>query len=71
MGRIIVNSSTGGQLSPLNQPVSVCDEAGQFLGIFTPAKVLVPEISDEELQRREQEEGSFSTEEVLKYLESL
>jgi hypothetical protein len=41
------------------------------LGVFTPRTSKEPQISEEELDRREQEEESFSTAEVLAHLEKL
>jgi hypothetical protein len=57
--------------------VELCDESGRVLGRVLPAvnmaewEPLTPELSEEELQRREEESESFSTEEMLEHLEGL
>jgi hypothetical protein len=56
--------------------VELRDPSGQVLGRFVPLAVVVqddrgrPQLSEEELQRREQE-PDYSTDEVLAYLEKL
>jgi hypothetical protein len=65
------------KLSELLHPVNVCDAYGQVIGQFfprlDPARFdLEPEISEEEIERRKNSnEPTYSTEEVLRYLERL
>ena len=75
MTRIVVNETLRSLLPDLSRPVEFCDENGQVLGQFLPdAPVFIgrepPPLSEEELRRRESE-PSYSTAEVLAYLESL
>jgi hypothetical protein len=65
------------QLKGLPHPVSLCDSAGKTLGCFVPAvessqyEIFGSEPSDEELTRIEKSADWFSTEEVLRRLETL
>ena len=76
MSRVLVNEALRSLLHNLSEPLELCDESGQVLGRFLPTgelaehKPYVPSISEEELQRREQE-PDYSTAEVLAYLEKL
>jgi hypothetical protein len=77
MSQIIVDAALSSQLGQQFQPVELCDPSGRVLGQFIP-KVdlsqygpLEPQVSEEELDRREQETESYTTEEVLAYLKSL
>ena len=75
---ITIDRSTGDKLRGLTGPVQIRDERGEVLGEFTPtadprsiyANLRSP-LSEEELLRREQETETFSTDEVLRHLESL
>jgi hypothetical protein len=77
MTRIIVDDALRGKLHNLAERLELCDESGRVLGQVFPALDLShyepwePQISEEELQRREQETESYTTAEVLAYLESL
>jgi hypothetical protein len=60
------------------EPVELCDESGKVLGRFIPKidlsewEPISPDISEEELRRREQSnEKRYTTAEVIAYLESL
>ncbi|HEX7450561.1 MAG TPA: hypothetical protein VF306_23575 [Pirellulales bacterium] len=76
MTRIVVDSALGRQLAQADVPLQICDEKGLVLGTFTPepdyeaAERDRPKLSDEELRQRRQG-PTYSTEEVLKHLESL
>jgi hypothetical protein len=78
MTRIVVDASLRSMLQAASQPVELCDESGQVLGRFLPAvdlsqyEPLEPQVSDEELERRSRsKEKTYTTAEVLAYLEKL
>jgi hypothetical protein len=71
MTRIVVDAELRGKLHNLSQPLELLDEKGQLLGRYLPVgKLGEPQLSEEELQRREQE-PEFTTQEVLARLERL
>jgi hypothetical protein len=64
------------RLHGLGEPLELCDETGHTLGRVLPPgfdlKLLQPQISDEELQRRYENPGRlYTTDEVIAHLESL
>ena len=78
MTQIVVDAELRGKLHNLRQPLELCDESGQVLAWLTPVlnpagarSMEPPPLSEEELQRREQEPGAYSTAEVLAHLEKL
>jgi hypothetical protein len=78
MTQIIVDAALSNQLHDLKSPAELCDPSGRVLGHFVPASDLsewecVPDdISDEELDRRAKaDEKSYTTAEVVAYLEKL
>jgi hypothetical protein len=78
MTRIVIDAATFSKLQNLPGPVELCNEAGQLAGQFWPAfdpsqyEGLEPRISKEELRRRMENKGkTYTTAEVLAYLESL
>jgi hypothetical protein len=78
MTKIIVDADTRNKLLNLAEPMELCDEEGRVLGRFTPVidlsewEPLSPEVSEEELDRRERSnEKRYTTAEVLAYLEKL
>jgi hypothetical protein len=77
MNQIIVDQSLRSKLHNFSEPLDLCDETGQVLArlvpirMFAPAEIQEPPISEEELQRREAETESYSTAEMLRYLETL
>lgn len=77
MTQITLDASVSNQLHNLNQPVELCDPSGRVLGRFDPVidmsewEAVSPDISEEELDRREQSEDWYTTEQVLAHLESL
>jgi len=68
MTRVVLDAALRSKLHNLTQPLEFRDESGRVLGRFMP--IVEPQLSEEELQRREQEED-FSTAEVLAHLEKL
>lgn len=77
MTRIVVNETLRSLLHDLSRPLEFCDEKGQVLGRFVPENETAvgpyepPPLSEEEIQRRLSEEPTYTTAEVLAYLESL
>ena len=77
MTQIILDASVSGQLHHLTHPVELCDPSGRVLGEFVPRidmsewKPISPDISEEELDRREKSDKWYTTEEVLAHLKSL
>jgi hypothetical protein len=76
MTQIILDASVSGKLNALGHPVELCDPSGRVLGRFVPLidlskwEPVSPEVSEEELDRREQAgEKRYTTAEVLTYLE--
>jgi hypothetical protein len=75
MTRVIVDPAFRAQLSGLKETVELCDTTGEVLGHFTPASALPlkewgrPQIPEEELLRREGEEGGRPLAEILADLE--
>ena len=72
MTKITLTAEVGRQLSKIPYCVQLCDDAGNVIGLFTPVTdlVLEPTISEEELDRRENE-PCFTTEQVLAHLRTL
>jgi hypothetical protein len=77
MTKVILDQATLSKLDQIKDRVEVCDETGRTRGYFLPVAprslsegVEVP-FSEEELQQAEDDPESFSTAEVLAYLESL
>ncbi|HWG43344.1 MAG TPA: hypothetical protein VN688_11215 [Gemmataceae bacterium] len=77
MTRVIVDETLLNKLHNLTQPLELCDQAGRVLGRVVPTIDLSeyepwePPISEEELQRREQSDEWYTTEQVLAHLKSL
>lgn len=78
MTQITIDAELTRKLQQLSNSAELCDSAGKVLGRFVPQLDLSewercePEISEEELQRREQSlEKRYSTAEVLAHLETL
>ena len=78
MTRITLDASLRSKLLDLAQPLELCDESGQVLARLLPTidstryEGLEPQISREELERRKQNKGkTYTTDEVLAYLEKL
>lgn len=77
MTRVIVDETLLSKLHNLTQPLELCDQDGNVLAQVVPTLDLSeyepwePPISEEELQRREQSEEWYTTEQVLAHLKSL
>jgi hypothetical protein len=74
MTQIILDAALRSKLLDLTQPLELTDESGRVLGRFYPApdrSPQEPQISEEELDLREQETESYTTAEVLAHLEKL
>jgi hypothetical protein len=77
MTRIIADARLREKLRQFTEAVELCDESGRVLGRVLPAPNFLlggscePQISEDELDRREQETESYPTAEVLAYLEKL
>jgi hypothetical protein len=75
MNRVVIDQQMRDRLGNLRHPLELCDESGRVLAYLTPAvtqeayKRVQSPHSEEELQRREQEEETYSTREVLERLE--
>lgn len=78
MSRVLVNDTLRSLLHNLSEPLEFHDESGRVMGRFLPEIDLSdyepwepPPLTKEELQRRAQESESFTTTEMLAYLEKL
>lgn len=78
MTRVIVDEMLRNKLLNFSHPLELCDETGRVLGRVIPTvdlsqyEPLEPQVSEEELDRREQaNEKRYTTAEVLAYLEKL
>ena len=77
MTRIVLDSDLESKLLNLTQPLELCDKAGRVRArvtpIYDPAEhgPLEPQISEEELRRREKSDKWYTTAEVLAHLRSL
>jgi hypothetical protein len=71
MTQIMIDAQVRSKLMNLSSSLELVDETGRVLGVFTPRTSKEPQISEEVLDRREQEQESFSTAEVLAHLEKL
>ena len=78
MIQVVVDQAMQTKLHNFSQPVELCDLAGRVLGRVFPAgdltqyEPLVPQVSEEELDRREKtNEKRYTTTEVLAHLEKL
>jgi hypothetical protein len=77
MTRIVVDAELRKKLQDFMQTVELCDEEGHVLARVVPHldpdlyENLEPQISEEELQRRENSTEWYTTAEVLARLEKL
>ncbi len=76
MTKVVLDATLRDKLLDLTEPLELCDESGAVLGTVVPvidyeaAERACPPLSDEELNRRNQG-PSYTTAEVLAYLEKL
>lgn len=79
MTHIIADSGLLAKLQQSRDPLDLCDTAGRVLGTFYPKATRAdyeaaerdrPKLSEEELRRRESG-PTYTTAELIKYLESL
>jgi hypothetical protein len=74
MSKIPLDPALRSKLLDLRQPLGLCDELGRVLARVPPVPDLSeyepwePDISEEELQRREQSDKWYSSEQVLAHL---
>jgi hypothetical protein len=76
MSILVVDETLTTRLEKADGPVEICARDGRRLGFFTPGPPrqynLEPQISEDELRRREQDTGAgHTTAEVLARLRSL
>jgi hypothetical protein len=71
MTQIMIDAHMRSKLLSPSTPLELVDETGRVLGVFTPGTSREPQISEDELDRREQETESFTTAEVIAHLEKL
>jgi len=76
MTKVVLDAILRQKLQNLTQPLELCNESGQVLARLTPIldlskyEPLQPQVSEEELLRRSQsEEKTYTTAEVLAFLE--
>ena len=71
MTRVTLDAATCAKLGNLKKCLELCDESGRTLGYFTPAEDrslyegVQPTITDEQLERREREQGGRTLKEIL------
>jgi hypothetical protein len=73
MTKVVVDSATRDKLATTQKPLELCDEKGFVLGHFIPALMASqcgadPQISEEELDRREQAGGGRPLSEIMQEL---
>ena len=74
MTKLTLPQEIGRQLTGAHGCLELCDEGGRTIGFFTPAVSGTPrgqQVTDQELERRDLEESTFSTAEVLAHLYTL
>jgi hypothetical protein len=77
MTRIVVDAELRQKLHDFKEELEFCDGEGKVVGRLVPANGTLanmyeePPISEEELDRRMQEQPEYTTAEVLAYLEKL
>jgi hypothetical protein len=77
MTQITLDAATAAKLHEASGSVELCDPSGKILGQFTPAfdplewEPISDDVSEEELDRREQSTEWYTTEQVLVHLNGL
>ena len=76
MTRVIVDAALRDKLHNLSKPLELCDVTGKVLAHVTPVadpaafEPTEPQVSEEELDRREKSDKWYTTEQVLDLLEN-
>jgi hypothetical protein len=68
MTRLIADIVLSARLRVATGVVEICDENGNILGYYQPTATVKSPYSREELERRRNEEGGFTLEEILNQL---
>jgi hypothetical protein len=77
MTKVVLDGALRSKLHNLAEPLELCDESGLVLARVFPSLELSeyepwePPMSEEDLRQREAETESYTTAEVLDYLENL
>jgi hypothetical protein len=74
MGKLVVEGSVRAKLADTSECVELCDTAGNTIGYFTPARIpkdLQPQISEEEIARRQADPERYTFQQVMDHLRSL
>jgi len=75
MNRVILDAALAAKLRSLHQPSDLCDTSGRLLGRFIPltnppeTEIREPQVSEEELDRRERVPGGRPLSDILADLE--
>ena len=72
MTQVLIPGEVSDTLADLTDRSELLNEQGELLGVFTPAKLArlprFTDITDEELQRRRQQQGKWTLAEIWKSL---
>ena len=77
MTQISLNAELSRKLREVTAAAELCDPSGRVLGRFVPVvdmsqwEPVTPEVSEEELDRREKSTEWYTTEEVIAHLQKL
>ncbi len=78
MTQVILDATMRSKLHDLRQPLDLCDESGKIVAHVIPVldpddwePVPPPELSEEELKKRENSSRWYTSDEVRRHLESL
>jgi hypothetical protein len=77
MSEITLDADTSAKLQNLGSAVKLCDPSGKVLGKFVPAfdpsewEFVGPDISEEEMKRREKSDKWYTTQQVLDILKKM
>jgi len=66
---MIVDPALQAKLATAGRTIELCDNSGRILGHFIPFGGLEPKVSEEELDRRQQQGGGRSLKSILLDLE--
>lgn len=77
MTEIVLDAALASKLRELSLPVNLCDPTGRVVGRFVPPidpsewEYVTPDVSEEELDRREREREWVTFEQVVERLKRL